>query len=275
MYGPSSRMMPRSSCGMLVVAQNLDPTLGEPVDRGVDVVDPEVEDRVVRRRVVGLGVDDRRPRATVEVQREDPVLDRRLDAEGVAVELLCRLDVGHGEAAEGLRVLEHDPETSGAGELIGLGARRWLAFRPCASCRAPRGLSAPRRASGVDVSGRWLVVRWRRGAGGSGPDHGRSSSSDALYVTRRRASIVRPRIAHPRCREDKPHQPRLRCRHLRSPPRRPRPPAAARPRRGGAPRRAPRARRARAFPAHTAPRASRSSRGGRRRSASPARRSPR
>ena len=60
MSGPLPRMMPFCVLGRAVVVLERHAALAERVDRGLDVVDGEVEDGEVGRRVVRLG--DRRSR---------------------------------------------------------------------------------------------------------------------------------------------------------------------------------------------------------------------
>jgi rod shape-determining protein MreB and related proteins len=72
----------------------------------VDVVHDEVQDRVVGRHVIGLGVHQRVPAAR-QVQPEQPVLDRRVEAKRLAVERPGRLQVVDGEPAERPGVLKH------------------------------------------------------------------------------------------------------------------------------------------------------------------------
>jgi hypothetical protein len=71
---------------------------GELVDRGLDVVDREVQDRVRRRLVVGLRVDQRRAVAR-DVQREQAVRLVDLDPQRLAVELPGGVDVVDREPA--------------------------------------------------------------------------------------------------------------------------------------------------------------------------------
>ena len=92
-----------------VVPEHLHALRGERVDRGVDVRDREVEDRVGRRRVVRFAVDEHGGVAG-EVESQEVVAlvdDADLEAERVAVELSGLLGVGHGESAEGLGAGEH------------------------------------------------------------------------------------------------------------------------------------------------------------------------
>src|SRR6266446_5156630 len=90
-----------------VVALEADPLRGEFVDRLVDVVNREVQDGVVGRRVTRLRV-DQRGAVTREVQGQQAVLLRSLQAERPAVELFGFLDVIYGEPAKCLGILEHE-----------------------------------------------------------------------------------------------------------------------------------------------------------------------
>ena len=111
-----------------VVALEPHATCGERVDGRVDVVDREVQDRVVRGRVVGLRVDQRLTVAG-DVERQQPVLHRRLEPERIAVEPARLVDVVNGEAAE----------RPGVGEHVAL-------LSVCADVdRRRRGNSSPRR----------------------------------------------------------------------------------------------------------------------------------
>jgi rod shape-determining protein MreB len=76
------------------------------VDRGVDVVNLEVEDRVSGWRVVRLRVHNCVATAS-QVQREESVLLRDSQPECLAVELLGRSQIVDGEPAERLRIREH------------------------------------------------------------------------------------------------------------------------------------------------------------------------
>src|SRR5262249_5874369 len=108
---PGDIWPPTSADALLVlrgvrVAQQPHSPGGQLVHRLVDVIDREIQDRVGRGRVIGLGVDERVPAAR-QVQRHQPVLLRGPDAERVAVQLPRPLQVVHGEPAERVRVLEH------------------------------------------------------------------------------------------------------------------------------------------------------------------------
>src|SRR3984885_8046133 len=116
--GPVAAADSLAVLGQAVVALERHAAGGQLVHGGVDVVDPEVGDRVVRRDVTRLRVDERVPAAR-QMQGHQAVLLRGGDAEYVAVELLGRLQVIHGEAAEGPGVREHGH----AGPLAGLPAR--------------------------------------------------------------------------------------------------------------------------------------------------------
>src|SRR5215213_382320 len=83
-----------------------DPALRQGVDGRVDVLDGEVEHRVRRRLVVGLGVDERRPVAR-QVQRHEPVLLGGPQPEDVFVEPLRRVQVVDRDPAECLALAEH------------------------------------------------------------------------------------------------------------------------------------------------------------------------
>src|SRR5580692_9811474 len=89
-----------------VIFLQLDAPADQFVHGRVDVIDGEVEDRVGRRRVVGLGV-DQRVAAAGQVQGQQAVLLGSLQPERLAVELLRRLEVVDGEPAERPGVLEH------------------------------------------------------------------------------------------------------------------------------------------------------------------------
>src|SRR5215469_12748795 len=90
-----------------LVALERHATLGQFAYGRLDVVDREVEDRVGRRHMVRLGVDED-VAATRDVQAQQPVLLRHLQSQRLAVELLGSIEIGYGEAAECLAVLEHD-----------------------------------------------------------------------------------------------------------------------------------------------------------------------
>src|ERR671914_151556 len=92
-----------------VVALEAHSPRGQLVDRLLDVVDREVEDRVGRRGEVRLVIDERVAVAG-DVQREKAVLlveDRGFQPEHPRVELVRLLDVVDREAAVRLGVLEH------------------------------------------------------------------------------------------------------------------------------------------------------------------------
>src|SRR4029453_324212 len=91
-------------------ALELPPGGAQPGEGRVDVIDLEVEDRVVGGGVVGLAVDERVAALGV-VQREQGVLlveHLDADAERLAIELAGLGDVVDGEAAECLVVGEHE-----------------------------------------------------------------------------------------------------------------------------------------------------------------------
>src|SRR6476646_6609213 len=91
-----------------VVPLDRDSALRERIDGGVDVVDREVQHRVVARDQIGLRI-DQRVTSTRKVQREKrPVFVGHVDAERASVKRLRLLQVADGEAAERLRVPEHD-----------------------------------------------------------------------------------------------------------------------------------------------------------------------
>jgi hypothetical protein len=90
----------------VVVALEAHPALGELVDRLLDVVHREVQDRVRGRHMIRLRVDQGVPVAR-EVQGQQAVALGDLQAECPAVERLGGLDVVHGEAAERLCRTKH------------------------------------------------------------------------------------------------------------------------------------------------------------------------
>ena len=89
-----------------LVALERDACGREPVDRLVDVLYREVEDGERRRHVVVLGIEED-VGAAAEMQRQPVHLVGDVQAEGLAVELLCTRNVVHREAGERLAVLEH------------------------------------------------------------------------------------------------------------------------------------------------------------------------
>jgi hypothetical protein len=103
----------RPGAGRVVFEPNS--TGRELIDRSLNVLDQEVQDRERRRRVVGLRVDhDPRPRSEVDLQtgRHVGVVHTQryighLKPKGGAVELLGPWHVVHGEARKGLCVLQH------------------------------------------------------------------------------------------------------------------------------------------------------------------------
>jgi hypothetical protein len=89
-----------------VVLLHRDPSPVQLVHRHLDVVHREVEDGVLGGGVAIRRIDQHR-RAAGDVELEALLGLDHVDAERLAVELLRGPDVGDGEAAEGLRVLEH------------------------------------------------------------------------------------------------------------------------------------------------------------------------
>src|SRR5262249_13848405 len=86
----------------------LDSRGSELVDRGFDVVDGEVQDRVLRRLVRFLLVDEHRvPVAGLEREQAAADLDDARDAEGLGVKPVCPGQVVDGEPGVERRVLQH------------------------------------------------------------------------------------------------------------------------------------------------------------------------
>ena len=108
MSGPLPREMPfRVSAVRAVVDLGDDASRVELVDRGLDVVDREVEDREARGLVIGFRIrDDARARAERDLE-ETHVVELDGEAERVGVEGAGGVDVIDGEAAEGGGVGEH------------------------------------------------------------------------------------------------------------------------------------------------------------------------
>ena len=101
-----ARAGPVDALGVLahaVVLLQVNAAADQLVHGRVDVVHPEVEDRVGGGLVAGLRVDQGVP-AAGQVQRHQPVLLGRADAQCLAVELPRRLKIVDGEPAERLGV---------------------------------------------------------------------------------------------------------------------------------------------------------------------------
>src|SRR5215216_534222 len=90
-----------------LVALHLDAARAELVDRGVHVLDLEVEDRVAGRREVGLRVDHGRPIAGQLEGQDAHRAVRDVKAQGLPIEPPGLVDVIDGEAAECGCIGEH------------------------------------------------------------------------------------------------------------------------------------------------------------------------
>src|SRR5512133_104128 len=110
-----------------LVAFEAHPALDEGVHGPLDVGHGEVEDRVGRRGVIGLGVDQDAPVAG-DAQVERAVLFVHAQPQGLPVELLGLLQVRYREAAEGLAVREHALLLSGGGSAV-VGSGRQPGYR--------------------------------------------------------------------------------------------------------------------------------------------------
>ena len=124
-----------------------DPAGGELVDRPLDVIDKEVQDRERRRHMVGLGVDhDPRPgpEADLKTGRDVGATHAQgrvghLEPEDAAVELLRPRHVVHGKLGKAVASFNiwHPPSLAGSPSPAGNAARSPQAGR-AVSCTVPR-----------------------------------------------------------------------------------------------------------------------------------------
>src|SRR6185369_6941793 len=148
-----------------------DPGRDEAVDGGIDIGHREIEDREVRRGMVGLRVDqDGRGAAEMELEQAPFARVADIEPEGVAVEGPRGLDIRDGEAGEGGGVVEH----RGPPVIVGNRARTavvwswstvaWLGASVTSSRRsAPTGARArtARRRAAAPQTYRSYASGWR------------------------------------------------------------------------------------------------------------------